>query len=89
MRHQSTNMCGLKVSCYTASLIVLNDYLASFPGSKLTEKIGMRELNETLLNSVPNNWSKRAYVLVFDCEYIIFLKYANMFERMKISEYIY
>ena len=41
------------------------------------------------LNSVPNVWSKQAYVQVFDCGSITFRKSVNMFERMKISESIY
>ena len=53
---------GLKVRCYMAHLIGLNEYLPSFPGSKPTHKICMTELNEILLKSMPNSWSKQAYV---------------------------
>ena len=31
----------------------------------------------------------QVYVQGFDCEYILFKKYVNMFERMDIAEYIY
>ena len=49
----------------------------------------MMELNEILLNIIPNSWSKNAYVQVFDCNYITFKTAFNMFERMDISESIY
>ena len=39
-------------------LIHLKEYLALFHGGKLNDKIGIMELNETSLNSVPNIWSK-------------------------------
>ena len=38
---------------------------------------------------MPNIWSKKAYVQIFDCEYITFKAYINMFERMEIAESIY
>ena len=57
---------GLKIGCYIARLIELSGYLPSFPGSTPTHKIGMTELNEILLNSTPNSWSKQAYVQGFD-----------------------
>ena len=53
-----------------ACLIELNEYLPSFPESTPTHKIGMTELNEILLNSMPNSWSKQAYVQGFDWKYI-------------------
>ena len=45
-------------------------------------------MNEVLINSMPNSWSKQAYVQGFDCKSINFKKAANMFECMVISEYI-
>ena len=30
------------------------------------------ELNEILLNSIPNIWSRQEYVQIFDCDYIAF-----------------
>ena len=47
------------------------------------------ELNENLLNSMPNSWNKKTYVLVFDCKYITFKNDVNMFEFMDIVEYIF
>ena len=51
--------------------------------------MGVTESNETLLNSMPNTWSKQAYVQGFDYKYISFKKDANMFEHMEITEPIY
>ena len=79
----------LTVRRYVARLIDLNEYLASFPGTDLTGKIGVTELNKTLLNSMTNIWSIQAHVQGFDCEFITFKKYINMFERMEIAESIY
>ena len=55
----------------------------------MTDKIGITELNEILLNSIPNRWSKKAYVQGFDCESIYFKFFVNTFERMEIAESIY
>ena len=55
---------------YAAHLIDLNEYLASFPGATLADKMGVTELNENLLNSIQNSWSKQAYVQGFDCQNI-------------------
>ena len=55
----------------------------------MTDKIGVTELNNILLNSMPNSWSKQAYVQDFDCESISFTKAVNMFELMEIAESIY
>ena len=79
----------LKVRRYDSCLIDLNDYLASFLGATMADKIGVTELNEILLNSMSNSWSKQAYVQGFDCESISFKKFVNMFERMGISENIF
>ena len=66
------NPCSLKVRRYAAHLIYLDDYLDSFPGATMADKIGVTELNETILNSMPNSWSKQAYVKGFYCESISF-----------------
>ena len=58
----------LKVRHYVARLIDLNEYLASFPGATMTDTIFVTELNEILLNSMPNIWSKQAYVQGFNCD---------------------
>ena len=72
MRHGMRNPHGLKVRLYVHSLIDLSNYLPSFPGSTPTHKIGMIELNEILLNSKTNSWSKQAYVQGFDWKSITF-----------------
>ena len=48
----------------------------------MNDNIGVTEINEILLNSVPNIWYRRAYVHTFK-------KAVNMFEHMEISESIY
>ena len=80
---------SLKVRRYAAHLIDLNECLVSFPVATMDDKIGVTELNEIILNSTPNSWSKQAYVQGFDCKSIPFKKSVNMFERMEIAESIY
>ena len=41
-------------------------------------------MNKFVLNSVPNSWSKEAYVQGFECDSIDFKKSVNRFERMEI-----
>ena len=86
MCHRIRKPHGLKVRCYVARLIDLNEYLPSFPGSSPTHKTDMTELNEILLNSVPNSWSKQAYVQGFDWKSITLKKSFKLFERMDIAE---
>ena len=74
---------------YATRLIYLNGYLEYFTGATMADKIIVTELNEILLNSMPNRWSKQACVKGFDCGCIYFKKDLNMFERMEISESIY
>ena len=47
------------------------------------------EINEIILNGMPNSWSKKAYVQGFYFDTISFLKAVNMFEQMEITEIIY
>ena len=70
MRRGMRNLRRLKVRCYAAHLIGLNEYFASLPGVKSTDKIGVTELNEILLNIMPNSCSKKVYVQGIDCESI-------------------
>ena len=56
------NPRSLKVSRYDARLIDLDEYLNSFPGANMTDKIGVTKLNKILLNSTPNSWSNQEYV---------------------------
>ena len=46
MRRYIKNPRNLKVSTYAAHLIDLNEYLASFPGLNMANKMGVTELNE-------------------------------------------
>ena len=62
----------LKVRHYDTRLVSLNEYLASFPGATMADKMGVTELNKNVLNSMPNTCSKQAYVQVFYCETISF-----------------
>ena len=70
MRHRTRNLLKLKLRCYTAHIIELNKYSASFPGIKASNEIGDKKLNKIILNSMPNGWSKQAYVQGFDCKTI-------------------
>ena len=60
---------SLKVKRYAASLIHLNEYLASFLRVTMADKIGVTELNEIILNSIPNSCNhqkdKIAYVPLY------------------------
>ena len=56
---------SLKVRHYAAPLIDLHEYLTSFPGATMADKIGVTEINEIPLKSMPNRWSKQAYVQGF------------------------
>ena len=56
---------------------------------KISGKICVMDLNDFFLNSMPNSRSKKAYVQVFDYEYITFKSSVNMLERMYIVESIY
>ena len=55
----------------------------------MADKINVVEINNILLNSMPNSWCKQASVLRFYCESTLILKYVNMFQRMEIAESIY
>ena len=54
MLHGTSKQHCLKVRCYAARLIELNEYLDLFHGAKLSEKNDVTELNKIFLNSVPN-----------------------------------
>ena len=72
MRRGMSNPHELWVRRYAARLIDLNEYLFAFPGAKASDKIGETELNEILLISIPNGWSKQAYMQGFYYEAITF-----------------
>ena len=46
---------SLKVRHYVARMIDLNEYLASFLGDTLSDKISVTELDKILLNIMPNS----------------------------------
>ena len=53
-------------------LINLNEHLNFLPGDILSDRIGVKKSNKILLNSMPNSWSKQAYVQGIDFESISF-----------------
>ena len=55
----------------------------------MTGKTCVTELNEILLNCLPNSCSNQVYVQGFYCKSITLKKSSNMFERMEITESIY
>ena len=72
MRLCVKNPWRLKVRRYAVRLVYLTGYLAYFTGETMAGKMGATELNEILLNSMPNSWSKQLYVKDVDCETISF-----------------
>ena len=48
MRHGMKKWCSLRVGRYAVRLIGMNEYLDSFLGENLDDKIGVTELNEIL-----------------------------------------
>ena len=89
MRHGINKTCSLKVRLYAGRLIDLYQYLASFPGATLSDKIDVTEFNEIILNIIHNSRSKQSYFRVFDCKSISFKNAVNIFELMVIAESIY
>ena len=80
---------SLKVRHYAACLIDMNEYLDSFPGATLADKIYVTGFNDIVLNRMPSSWSKQAYVRGFGYESISFKNAVKMFERMETAESIY
>ena len=72
MRRGIRKPLGLKVMDYTAHMINTNKSLSAFPGRKESYKISEMELNENVLNIMPNEWSNQAYVQGFHYAYITF-----------------
>ena len=54
MRRGMRKTHNLKLRCYAACMIDIDEYLYAFQGAKASDKIGETELNEILLNSMPN-----------------------------------
>ena len=63
---------------YEERLIGIDEYLATFLGVTLDDEIDLAELNEIHLYSMPNRWSKQAYVQGLDCGYISSNRSVNM-----------
>ena len=55
-------LCIFKVRCYVVCIIDINHYLDVFPWEKARDKFCEMELNEILLSSMPNSWSRQEYV---------------------------
>ena len=70
-------------------MINLNDYLSALHEAKSSDKIGDMELGKTILNSIPNLWSKEACVQGSNLKKTTKKKSVNMFEHTKIVETIY
>ena len=85
MHHGMEKLHSLTARRYAEHLIYINAYLASFPGETLTDKIGVTDLNEIILNNMTNIWSKQAYLQGFDCEYITF---KNLFTCLRVYKYL-
>ena len=67
MRRRMEKPRSLKVRRYNDHKIYLSKYLSVFYGSKEGDKICEKELNEILLNCMPNIWIRQTYVQGFDC----------------------
>ena len=67
-------------------LIELSKYLYSLPGAKMSEKIGVIDIDEILLISLPKSLSKQEFVQGFDYEYTTLENSVDMFEHIDISE---
>ena len=61
------NPRNLKVRSYPTFTIDLNEDLAVLPEEKASEKFVDIELDEILLNSIPNIWIRQSYVQGYDC----------------------
>ena len=46
---------AIRVRRYASRLIDMNEYLASFMGDTMADKIGVTELSDILLNDMPNS----------------------------------
>ena len=65
--------------------LTIKKYFAVIPGANSSETIFVMEINNILLNRIPNIWNNQAYVQVFDCVSITFKADVKTFERMKIA----
>ena len=59
------NPRGFKVRFYAACIIDLNKYFSVLPGAKESDECFETEFNDIVLNSMPNIWTRQAYVQGF------------------------
>ena len=78
----------LKIRLYTVYLSELNEYLYVFLGWYDSTKMVRSELNNILFHSMPNVWSKQAYLRGFEFD-LPFKKAVNMFKWTQTPESIY
>ena len=69
-------------------MVVINECLDIILGQRKV-KIGGTELNEIILYSISNGWSRQAYYLGLYFKAVIFKQAINMFDNMEIPESIY
>ena len=50
---------SISFNCFAARLTEINNYLPLFPESSESKKMDSEELNEILLQCVPNGWAKK------------------------------
>ena len=74
MRRGNKKIRALTLRKYAARQMDINEYLVSFMGATLNDRISVTKLNEILLNSMPNIQSIQAYLQGFDCESITLKK---------------
>ena len=67
-------------------MIGLNECLVASPEAKESDNIGETELNKILLNSIPNERSKKAYVQGFYCETITKEKLLIFLNKWKLRK---
>ena len=65
MRRGMRTPHGLKVRRYAAHMIELIVYLDAFPGAKESDKVGKTELNEIILNGMPNGLRSKSFIQGF------------------------
>ena len=89
MGHAMRKPQDIQLKRSSAQLTELNNYLPRFPGSRNSKKMGLEELNEILLQSVPSSWARQAYIWGWDFKGRTYKDTCDMFERMEIAEAIY
>ena len=70
MHHGIRNPRELKLRCYIAHMVDIDEYLSILLGGNTSDKIGETELNKILLNGMANGCRKKLCVQGFDFENI-------------------